>query len=84
MLIVKNVAGDVDHLDHSSFLVVEPDEISDFKLDVFGFRLLDDFIDLDADFWSFHLKKLIDGELLIAIKFNFSFAALTRSTPNCL
>jgi len=50
LLIVKNVAGDVDHLDHSSFLVVEPTEISDFKLDVFGFRLLDDFIDLDANF----------------------------------
>ena len=50
LLIVKNVTGDVDHLDHSSFLVIEPDKISDFKLDVFGFRLLDDFIDLDAGF----------------------------------
>jgi hypothetical protein len=49
LLVVKNVASDINHLDHGSFLVVEPNEICDLKLYILGFCLLDNFINLDSN-----------------------------------
>jgi len=56
LLIVENVTGDVNHLNHGSGLVVEPNEICDLKLNVLGVLLLDYFIVMDSNFGFFHLE----------------------------
>ena len=69
---MKNVASNVNHLNHGSGLVVESNEICDLKLNVFVVFLLGNFIDMDSNFWFFHLEQFIDGVVLIIINFSLS------------
>jgi len=66
LLLVKDVASQIDDLKHISRLFVDALEAGNFDLHVFVFYalLVDDLECLDACFSLFHLKKLIDAEFL--------------------
>ena len=60
LLVVKNVSCDIYDLNHSSFLVIETNEVLYFKLNVLGTVSFYHLENLDSYFRFFHLQNLVD------------------------
>jgi hypothetical protein len=60
LLVVKNVSCDIYDLNHSSFLVIETNEVLYLKLNVLGTIFFNRLENLNTYFRFFHLQNLID------------------------